>query len=282
MAIETRIPTIGAGDAAERREEDRLDEELAEDVPAPGAEGLAQADLARPLGDRDQHDVHDPDPADQQADAADRREQDGERRSRRGGRGQEVLLGLDGEVGLGRVADRGGSRGGPGSPRIGRWPSTPWLVALIAIVLTLVRPKIRWAAVVTGTTTWSSWLKKPPAVPLAANTPTTWRRTVRTGALRARGEIEVDVLADRLAAVEQVGRGGRSDHRDRRSRTRRRSAVKKAPSATVQLRTVDVVRRRAGDRCVRVGPADDHLGSSRSTPARSPRRRERRRSPGGR
>ena len=48
-----------------------------------------------------------------------------------------------------------------------------WLEALIAIVLTLLRPKTRWAAVVTGTTTWSSWLKQHPALPFAASTPMT-------------------------------------------------------------------------------------------------------------
>ncbi len=54
--------------AADEAQQGRLHEELAEDRAARGADGLADADLAGPLGDRDQHDVGDPDPADQQAD----------------------------------------------------------------------------------------------------------------------------------------------------------------------------------------------------------------------
>ena len=54
------------------------DEELREDVVLPRARGHAHADLARPLGDPDEHDVHDADAADEQRDA---------RRSRRGAGG---------------------------------------------------------------------------------------------------------------------------------------------------------------------------------------------------
>ncbi len=43
-----------------------------------GADGEADADLARPLGHRDQHDVHDADAADEQADAGDRRQEAGQ------------------------------------------------------------------------------------------------------------------------------------------------------------------------------------------------------------
>src|SRR5256885_9686914 len=42
--------------------------ELAEDVPPPGAERLADPDLAGALGHRHQHDVHDNDPADHERD----------------------------------------------------------------------------------------------------------------------------------------------------------------------------------------------------------------------
>ena len=42
---------------------------------AAGADGQADADLARPLGDRDEHDVHDADAADEQRNAGDRAEQ---------------------------------------------------------------------------------------------------------------------------------------------------------------------------------------------------------------
>ena len=50
---------------------DRLDEELADDLPALGADGAADADLAGSLGDRGEHDVHDADAADKEADSAD-------------------------------------------------------------------------------------------------------------------------------------------------------------------------------------------------------------------
>src|SRR5690606_8953556 len=48
-----------AEQAAGRREENRLEQELPQDLHAPGAERLADADLARPLGDADRHDAHD-------------------------------------------------------------------------------------------------------------------------------------------------------------------------------------------------------------------------------
>ncbi len=51
---------------AEQRDEHGLDQELDEDVRAPGADRLADADLPGALGDRDEHDVHHADPADQQ------------------------------------------------------------------------------------------------------------------------------------------------------------------------------------------------------------------------
>ena len=45
-------PDEHAGEAAEHREQDGLDEELADDVGAPRADRLADADLAGSLGDR--------------------------------------------------------------------------------------------------------------------------------------------------------------------------------------------------------------------------------------
>ncbi len=62
-------------DAAEQAEHDGFDQELQQHVAAAGADGQAQADLARPLGDRHQHDVHDADAADEQRHAGDAREQ---------------------------------------------------------------------------------------------------------------------------------------------------------------------------------------------------------------
>src|SRR3989442_6445374 len=55
-----------AGDPADQRERDGLDQELEQDVTPPGADRHPQADLARPLRDRDQHDVHDTDATDEQ------------------------------------------------------------------------------------------------------------------------------------------------------------------------------------------------------------------------
>ena len=72
MIDRTRIdaprPKQDAQRAAEQAQHDRLDEELPQDVMASGADGHAQADLPRPLGDRDQHDVHDAHAADDQRD----------------------------------------------------------------------------------------------------------------------------------------------------------------------------------------------------------------------
>ena len=42
-------------------------------------DGFAQPDLVRALGDRGQHDVHDPDPAHRQRDAGDAAQEDGQR-----------------------------------------------------------------------------------------------------------------------------------------------------------------------------------------------------------
>ncbi len=58
---------------AERRQRRRLDEELVQDVAAARAERFPNADLARSLGDGDEHDVHDHDRAD---DEPDRRQRD--------------------------------------------------------------------------------------------------------------------------------------------------------------------------------------------------------------
>ena len=68
--------------AADQAERDRFDEELQQHVAALGADRHAQADLARPLGDRHQHDVHDADAADDERDAGDAGEQRGHRAHR--------------------------------------------------------------------------------------------------------------------------------------------------------------------------------------------------------
>ena len=59
-----------------QREDDRLDEELLEDVVIGRADRFAQADLARSFGHRDKHDVHDADAADDERYRRDRRQED--------------------------------------------------------------------------------------------------------------------------------------------------------------------------------------------------------------
>ena len=49
--------------AAGKAEQDGFHEELLQDVVPPGPDGHPQADLAGPLGDGNEHDVHDPHPA---------------------------------------------------------------------------------------------------------------------------------------------------------------------------------------------------------------------------
>ena len=63
-----------AGRAAGERRRQPLEQELQQDRAAPRAERLAQADLARPLGDRHEHDVHHADAADGQRQHADERQ----------------------------------------------------------------------------------------------------------------------------------------------------------------------------------------------------------------
>src|SRR5882762_8619340 len=106
-----RVPVreLGQGDRAERAEEnpdhasgqtqdERLDEELEQDIEARGAQRLAHADLARPLGDGDEHDVHDADSADEQTDRRNARKQIRERLRRVLKRRQNVGLVADLEV----------------------------------------------------------------------------------------------------------------------------------------------------------------------------------------
>jgi hypothetical protein len=65
-----------AGGSGEEGEDEAFDEELGEDVAAPGAEGLHEADLSGALGDGDQHDVHDADTADGEGHGSDDAEKD--------------------------------------------------------------------------------------------------------------------------------------------------------------------------------------------------------------
>src|ERR1051326_4284361 len=92
---------IAAGDAdaaAEAGKDDRFDEELQQDVAAPRADGLSDADLARPLRHRDEHDVHDADAADEQGDADDRSHDHGGGGERFGDHLQDLFLREHAEV----------------------------------------------------------------------------------------------------------------------------------------------------------------------------------------
>ena len=99
------MPSRAPERAAEQTEHGGLDQELAADQARRGAQGLAQADLADAFGDGHQHDVHDPDAADQQRDAGHPTQQDGQRLVDRGGGREQRLLRGDGEVGIGGRGD---------------------------------------------------------------------------------------------------------------------------------------------------------------------------------
>src|SRR5207245_3775454 len=91
--------------AADAGQEHRLDQELGQDVTPPSPDRLPDADLARPFGDGDQHDVHDPDAADHQGDAGDGAQHQGEDAGGLRSAAQDVLLAQDLEVRLGGVRD---------------------------------------------------------------------------------------------------------------------------------------------------------------------------------
>src|SRR5690606_22104335 len=71
-----------AENAAGHAEDERLDQELEQDVAAPRAQRLADPDLTRPLRDRHQHDVHDADPAHDQRDEGDPGQEESKRLGR--------------------------------------------------------------------------------------------------------------------------------------------------------------------------------------------------------
>ena len=68
-----------AQSSAAQTEHRRLRKELKQYVSAFGAHGLADADLTGPLGHRNQHDVHDSDPANQKGYPGDGPQENGER-----------------------------------------------------------------------------------------------------------------------------------------------------------------------------------------------------------
>ena len=99
MMVSSRAPPMPRAmpnEAASGTEGDGFDEELEEDVAATRADGHADADLARPLGDADEHDVHDADAANDERDDGDAGEQGGHGVHRRGlGFGDFLLVAQD-------------------------------------------------------------------------------------------------------------------------------------------------------------------------------------------
>ena len=72
--------------------------ELHQHLPLPGTDGETDTDLAGPFGDRDQHDIHDADTADQQTDRGNRTQQPGKHLGRSRHHADEFLHVIDMEV----------------------------------------------------------------------------------------------------------------------------------------------------------------------------------------
>src|SRR5262249_26116079 len=70
------IAESDASRAASDAQHNRLRQELQEDIAPPRANGLPEPDFPGPLGDADQHDVHDTYPPDQEGDPDDPRQHD--------------------------------------------------------------------------------------------------------------------------------------------------------------------------------------------------------------
>jgi hypothetical protein len=90
---------------AQRRQHHGLDQELQQHFAFQRADGQAQADLARALGDADQHDVHDADAAHQQAHRGHRAQQGGQHAHGAGQRFGQLLGVEDVEVVVVAVAE---------------------------------------------------------------------------------------------------------------------------------------------------------------------------------
>ena len=105
MTAEAMTPSSDPDHAAQQRDDEGFHEELGQDVPAARPDGLADADLAGPLADRDQHDVHDPDAAHDQRDRGDPAEQHGEQPADGADGAQQLRLVGDAEVGRPAGAD---------------------------------------------------------------------------------------------------------------------------------------------------------------------------------
>ena len=203
------MPSATPTSAAEQRQGHRLDQELRQDVAPAGADRHAQADLARPLGHRDQHDVHDADAADDQRDRGDRRQQ---QRQHAGG-------GLLRRGDLGQVADARNRRpaaaasGGAGAAaawicRSAAAMSAPscilTMMAATARRFASLAPSTRLRAVGSGIRITSSWSWPSRLCPLRASTPTTVKGTC----------LMRISLADRVGVAEELLRHGLAEQRD--------------------------------------------------------------------
>src|SRR5207302_6457067 len=84
--------------APQPREGHRLHEELHKNVAPPGPDGLANADLPGSFGHGDEHDVHDPDTADEESDADHPAHDPGHVTEDVGDRLEDLLLRQDAEI----------------------------------------------------------------------------------------------------------------------------------------------------------------------------------------
>ena len=78
------------GKATQAGQHDGLDQELHQHLVRNRADGKADADLPRSFGYRNQHDIHDADPADQQADRGNATDQGRQRLGRLGRRSADL------------------------------------------------------------------------------------------------------------------------------------------------------------------------------------------------
>ena len=95
---------------AKRGQTHRLGEELPHHVATPRPDRQPQPDLPGALGDREQHDVHDPDAAHDEGDAGERSEQESHRRGCAGQRAHHLLGGDLVQFGHGSEDERGRRR----------------------------------------------------------------------------------------------------------------------------------------------------------------------------
>ena len=171
------MPSAMPISSAEHAQRDGLDQELQRDVGAARAERLPQADLARALGHRHQHDVHDADAADDQRDGGGGAEQPAQAspappcapsRSRSGCRRRRCRRRPAARAGSGAAPARSPPAHPPGS-----MPSSNFTEIWPTWLLTSRQPIRCMRAVVIGTRMLSSWSSPVTLRPLALKMPIT-------------------------------------------------------------------------------------------------------------